>query len=233
MAMMRGSNLFAATFFALALSGCQFLPGSDGGSRAGPVRPTPPTIDRGGAVMPTLADQQCLAKLSAAGASYSPLPNRVDGPGCTQINSVSLTGLQGDAGRFGIANLGPVTCETANTFAGWVRFGVDRAARQYLGSPLARVETMGSYACRNIAGSTRRSAHARAEAIDIAAFVLEDGRRVSVLDDWNNGTGAEREFLRVVSRSACKRFGTVLGPEYNAAHANHLHLEIGGGSFCR
>ena len=90
-----------------------------------------------------------------------------------------------------------------------------------------------SAARRNIAGSTRRSAHARAEAIDIAAFVLEDGRRVSVLDDWNNGTGAEREFLRVVSRSACKRFGTVLGPEYNAAHANHLHLEIGGGSFCR
>ena len=232
-AMMRGSKPFAAAAIALALAGCQFLPGGSAADRTASPRPVPPTIDRGGTVMPTLADRQCLATLSEAGASYSPLPNRSDGPGCTVINSVSLTGLQGDASRFGLVNLGPVTCETANAFAGWVRYGVDRAARAYLGSPLARVETMGSYACRNVAGSTRRSAHARAEAIDIAAFVLEDGRRVSVLDDWNNGSDAEREFLRVVGRSACKRFGTVLTPDYNADHANHFHLEVGGRSFCR
>ena len=75
--------------------------------------------------------------------------------------------------------------------------------------------------------------HARAEAIDVAAFVLADGRRISVLGDWNAGEADEREFLRTVQRSACKRFGTVLGPDYNAAHANHFHLEEGNGSFCR
>jgi hypothetical protein len=77
------------------------------------------------------------------------------------------------------------------------------------------------------------SAHARAEAIDIAAFVLADGRRVSVLGDWQDGDARERQFLRVVHASACKRFGTVLGPDYNAAHRNHFHVELGGGSFCR
>ena len=182
---------------------------------------------------PSLIGQQCLAKLGASGASFSPLPNAYDAPGCTRIDTVSLSDLRGDAGRFGIANIGPVTCQTASTFAGWVRYGVDRAARAYLGSPLARIETMGSYSCRNVAGTSRRSAHARAEAIDVAAFVLEDGRRISVIGDWKGGSSDERQFLRVVRESACKRFGTVLSPDYNAAHADHLHLEVGDSSFCR
>lgn len=134
---------------------------------------------------------------------------------------------------FGISNLGPVKCGTAKAFTDWARFGVDRAARQILGSPLMRIETMGSYACRNVAGTDRRSAHARAEAIDVSGFVLEDGRRITLSGDWNDGTAAEREFLRVVHRSACKRFGTVLGPQYNAAHRDHFHLEGTGPRFCR
>ena len=92
---------------------------------------------------------------------------------------------------------------------------------------------MGSYACRNVAGSGQRSAHSRAEAIDIAAFVLEDGRRISVLSDWSKSTSPEREFLRVIHRSACQRFGTVLGPDYDLAHRDHLHLEESDGKFCR
>lgn len=92
---------------------------------------------------------------------------------------------------------------------------------------------MGSYACRNVAGTQRLSAHSRAEAIDVSGFVLEDGRRVSLKQDWRSGPPAVREFLRVVHSSACKRFGTVLGPEYNAAHGDHFHLEGTGAKFCR
>ena len=66
-------------------------------------------------------------------------------------------------------------------------------------------------------------------------FVLADGRRITVKDDWSGGTAAERRFLRVIHESACKRFGTVLSPDYNAAHADHFHVEVdeGGASFCR
>ena len=92
---------------------------------------------------------------------------------------------------------------------------------------------MGSYNCRNVAGSERRSAHATASAIDVSGFVLADGRRITVLGDWRGGTPAERQFLQVVHASACKRFGTVLGPNYNSAHQNHFHVELSGGSFCR
>lgn len=178
-------------------------------------------------------DAACLTQLGAAGARFNPLPDSYEGPGCNMLGTVQLAALAGDHGQFGVSNIGPVQCQVASTFGNWARFGVDRAAREILGSPLARIETLGSYSCRNVAGSNRRSAHARAEAIDVSAFVLEDGRRIVLRYDWNGGTAAEREFLRVVHRSACKRFGTVLGPEYNRAHEDHFHLEGTGAQFCR
>lgn len=146
---------------------------------------------------------------------------------------MKLASLRSDTSVLSLGNLGPVTCPMANSFAGWARFGVDRAARQILGSRLIKIETMGSYACRNVAGTSRRSGHATANAIDVSAFVLADGRRISVLQGWNTFSDEERRFLRIVHQSACKRFGTVLGPEYNAAHKDHFHLEANGKSFCR
>lgn len=175
----------------------------------------------------------CLAGLGETGSRFDPLPDRYHGAGCNALNTVQLSAVQADRERVPVSNIGPVTCTTAQTFTAWTRYGVDRAARQLLGSPLARIETMGSYSCRNVAGTERRSAHARAAAIDVSAFVLADGRRISVAGGWWGGSAAEQAFLRTVHQSACKRFGTVLGPEYNAAHRDHLHLEQGGGGFCR
>ncbi|MEM6857793.1 MAG: extensin family protein [Pseudomonadota bacterium] len=178
-------------------------------------------------------DRSCLADLNAAGARFNPIPDTYAAPGCNKLGTVQLSALSGDTSKFGVSNLGPVKCGTAKAFSAWARYGVDRAARQILGSSLARIETMGSYACRNIAGSSRRSAHATGNAIDVSGFVLADGRHIDLKSDWDGGTPAEREFLRIVHKSACKRFGTVLGPEYNAAHNDHFHLEGTGNSFCR
>lgn len=182
---------------------------------------------------PNPADAACIADLSRAGAQFDPVPDSYAAPGCNKLGTVQLSALSGDGSRFGVSNIGPVQCSTASAFSAWARYGVDRAARQLLGSPLARIETMGSYACRNVAGSDRRSAHATAGAIDVSGFVLEDGRRISLSRDWNGGEPAVREFLRVVHSSACKRFGTVLGPDYNRAHEDHFHLEGTGASYCR
>lgn len=179
------------------------------------------------------SDRACFADLEAAGARYSPVPDAYGAPGCSTVGTVKISALSGDASQFAVTNLGAVKCETAKTFSAWARFGVDRAARQILGSPLARIETMGSYSCRNVMGTSRRSAHSTGKAIDVSAFVLEDGRRISLKGDWAEGSRDEREFLRVVHQSACKRFGTVLGPDYNAAHRDHFHLEGTTTSFCR
>ena len=219
-------RLVLAIFTLLALAACAALPGRS-------ERQSPPSPGEGNTPrVSSPLGQQCLSELGSSGARFTALSDRDYGGGCTALNTVRLDRLGSDTGQFAITGLGPLTCPAANRLAGWARYGVDRAARQILGSPLARIETMGSYSCRNIAGSTRRSAHARAEALDIGAFVLEDGRRISVENGWS-GNREERVFLRTVHRSACKRFGTVLGPDYNAAHEDHLHLEETGGRYCR
>ena len=175
----------------------------------------------------------CLAGLGRSDAGFTPLPDQYYGAGCSALNAVKLVSLRSDAANLGISNLGPVACPLAQAFAAWARFGVDRAALQIMGSPLARIETMGSYSCRTIAGSGRMSGHATASAIDVSAFVLADGRRISVLRDWGSGSPQTRAFLETVHASACKRFGTTLGPGYNAAHRDHFHVELSGKAFCR
>ena len=213
----------------LLLAGCSALPEqrSERRTAAGPARTvaTPRSAETG----------QCLARLGRTGAQYSPVPDQYLDQGCAIVGTVQLASLPSDQSTLAVSNLGPVTCEVSQAFTGWARYGVDRAARQILGSPLRSIETMGSYSCRNVAGSGRRSAHATGEAIDIAGFVLADGRRITVRSAWHGGSEREREFLRVIQQSACKRFDTVLGPEYNSAHHDHLHLEgvIGTKSYCR
>lgn len=185
----------------------------------------PPSRNTGASITQTPQGRACLASLGATQANFTPLADRFFGAGCATLGTVKLGWLSGDAGRLDVTNLGPVSCPLANAMQNWARFGVDRAARQILGSPLARIETMGSYSCRNVAGTGRLSAHATANAVDVAAFRLADGRRISVLNDWNSPSPQVRAFLRTIRDSGCKRFGTVLSPEYNAAHRDHLHLE--------
>lgn len=226
--MFRLAFLCAAT---LAFAGCSLVP--DGGAQPG-QRSARQSVRPGQPAFPASSEaRQCFARLGDAQASYSPLPDQYYGAGCATLNTVRLTALRSDNASLALANLGPVSCPLAATLAAWARYGVDRAARSLLGSELVRIETFGSYSCRNVAGSTRRSAHATANAVDVSGFVLADGRRISVKDDWAGGTAREREFLRIVHQSACKRFGTVLGPDYNAAHRDHFHLEAGGNAFCR
>jgi len=226
-------RLLTIVAMAGALAACGAVPRSREPARpvASQARVPSPLVQSPGTA--SNSTRICLAELGSSGTQFAALPDRYLGPGCNQLGSVQIDRLAGDTGRIELANIGPVACPVAQSFAAWARYGVDRAAHAYLGSSLARIETMGSYSCRNVAGTTRLSAHSRAEAIDIAAFVLTDGRRVSVRDDWHGGSKAEQQFLRTVRDSACKRFGTVLGPDYNSAHGDHFHLEGQDPTFCR
>ncbi len=112
----------------------------------------------------------------------------------------------------------------------WYEAEVDRLAREHLGTGLARINHLGSYACRNINGATagRRSQHATANAIDISGLVLlMDGRSVSVLADWDRRVRRMPGSFTPLHKRACGLFNTVLGPEYNALHADHFHLDMG------
>ena len=171
---------------------------------------------------------QCLADLTRQGVAFRTLPDKDFGSGCGVYGAVQLADI-----GVPVTGITAMRCGNARAFAGWVRNAVAPAAYQMLGSELARVEGMGTYACRNVAGSGRRSGHALANATDVGGFVLKDGRRVTILRDWRSEDSAVRGFLQTVHDSACRRFGTVLSPDYNAAHANHLHLEDDRARFCR
>ncbi|MDE1916508.1 MAG: extensin family protein [Sphingomonadales bacterium] len=217
-------RLALAALLSFALAACS----------SGPVTaPAPTRTAATGNWSPAPAYGQCMADLGAKEANFKPLPDQYFGAGCSTIQTVRLLSMRGDYSALGVTNLGPVTCQLADAFASWARYGVDRAARQILGSQLVRIETMGSYNCRNVAGTDHRSGHATGSAIDVSGFVLADGRRITVLGDWSAGTPEEREFLRVIHTSACKRFGMVLGPDYNADHRNHFHVEAVNSHFCR
>jgi hypothetical protein len=116
----------------------------------------------------------------------------------------------------------------------WYEQRLQVIARQELGTEISRIDHFGTYACRNIYGRAedRRSAHATATAIDIAGFRFKDGSHASVLRDWGKDT-ANGRFLKAAHDESCRFFGIVLSPDYNQAHANHFHLELGGFRLCR
>ena len=124
------------------------------------------------------------------------------------------------------------TCAVSAMFERWRRQVVEPAALELLGAPVARIEHLGTYSCRRLYGRAdgRWSEHAQGNALDIAAFVLSDGRRIAVLRDWN-GKSEKAEFLRRVRDGACQSFSTVLSPDYNGAHADHLHFDQADRSF--
>ncbi|MEL2242549.1 extensin family protein [Leclercia adecarboxylata] len=113
---------------------------------------------------------------------------------------------------------------------------VDQQARpltqSLMGSSLSRIDHFGSFACRNIyhRPNARRSEHATAEALDISGFTLENGQRISVLRGWKNAR--TEPWLRALLSASCGYFGNALGPDYNAAHANHFHLGMRGFGYC-
>jgi hypothetical protein len=120
-----------------------------------------------------------------------------------------------------------MNCRTADALDRWLRTVVQPRAWALLKARVIRVRSLASYHCRfrNGGGGGKISEHAYANAIDVAEFVTAKGEHIRVADHWN--TGDERaQFLREVHDGACGIFTTVLGPEANAAHRNHFHLDM-------
>jgi hypothetical protein len=106
------------------------------------------------------------------------------------------------------------------------------------------------------------SEHAAANAIDIVGFRTRDGQTVSIGKHWKKDSGGTRtagpqsrqlvsaestlaagpapedveakaKFLREIRDGACDLFHAVLGPDYNALHRTHFHLDMGRYRQCR
>lgn len=151
--------------------------------------------------------------------------------GCGFQAAVRLRVAGKDPG-VGFSQAPVLNCGFADAVAEWVAVDVAAAARQVLGEELAAVRSGPGYQCRrrNNKPDGKLSEHALGNAIDITAFEMSSGKRVSVESDWRAPDGETTpadQFLKAVHAAACARFTTVLGPEADEHHRSHFHLDNG------
>jgi hypothetical protein len=157
------------------------------------------------------------------GAPYSPRPDANE--------SLPRLGPRGNP----IGAVGPVAVKPAATLAcpivsaldHWLADSVQPAAQRWFGARVVEIKQISAYSCRGMNGNPHAhiSEHAFGNALDIAAFTLADGRRVTVKDGWR-GLPEEQGFLRDVQAAACQRFSTVLAPGSNVYHYDHIHVDL-------
>ena len=169
----------------------------------------------------------CDLALATSGLRFTRLADSAPHPGCPVENAVRIQGA-----NVGLSSSFMATCPLAVSFALFERHGLQPAAQAVFGQPVSRVEHVGSFTCRSIAGSQRPSQHSYANALDMVGFRLRDGQHISVLRDWP-GQGDKARFLRLLQEAACDSFNVTLGPEYNAAHRDHFHVDMGMWRMCR
>ncbi|MGY4879388.1 extensin family protein [Vreelandella aquamarina] len=176
--------------------------------------------------------QACLAALDTVpddGLRYTPLADYSPTASCPLTNIVRM---QSSSVRFNQSFV--ATCPMALAWVMFERHALQPAAQEIMGSQVAQVNHVGSFACRNVYGreTGRRSEHATAEAFDVVGFQLENGQNITLLKHWDDD-GKAGAFLRAARDGACDTFGNVLGPDYNAAHADHFHMGMRSVRLCR
>ena len=134
-----------------------------------------------------------------------------------------------------VAAFGPVAMKPAATLAcpivsaldRWLANSVQPASLRWFGTRVVEIKQISAYSCRGMNGNSRAhiSEHAFGNALDIAAFTLADGRKVTVKNGWK-GMPEEQGFLRDIQASACQQFNTVLAPGSNRYHYDHIHVDL-------
>jgi hypothetical protein len=168
---------------------------------------------------------QCQAALDRLGVRYAVAAQPAASSACAVDDPVRVSAADIAWSRPAI-----VACPFALTLDEFARDVVDPLALKYFGERVTLLRHYGAFACRTT-HSGHDSLHARGEAIDIAAFVLADGRVVSVERDWRRG-GTDSRFLHALAHAACRDFSVVLTPDSDRDHADHIHLDSGRYKLC-
>lgn len=171
----------------------------------------------------------CRETLRDRGVRATALADVQTSGGCSLQNGV---GYNGDRTR--LSQDARITCPMAAAMSAWEQQIVAPAAQRHFRSDVKLVEVLSAYACRTRYSKPGApiSEHGKGDAIDIGAFRLSNGRTISVETGWR-GDREEAAFLREVRDRSCEVFNAVLSPDYNAAHYNHLHFDLGRDRLCR
>jgi hypothetical protein len=131
------------------------------------------------------------------------------------------------SGPAAVAPAATLACPLVSALDAWVTNALQPAAQRWFGEPVIEIKQISAYSCRSMNGQRGApiSEHAFGNALDVAAFTLADGRKVTVKDGWH-GPPEERGFLHDVHAAACQQFSTVLAPGSNAFHYDHIHVDL-------
>lgn len=170
------------------------------------------------------AEEQCLAQRLVQPSAYvEPVTEINDQYSCGMNHPFKV-----QAAADGLVSMQPkatLGCPMTVAFNRWLNEVAQPAAQAWFGEQIVEVRQLSSYSCRRIAGSGSMSEHGYGNALDVAGFTFASGRVITVKHGWQ-GSPDERGFLRQVHAGGCEIFTTVLGPGYNAAHADHFHFDL-------
>ncbi|MDA7948281.1 MAG: extensin family protein [Hyphomicrobiaceae bacterium] len=127
---------------------------------------------------------RCDMLLADIGVDYTPVDPIREGV-CGTPAPIELRSI-GKKHKISISPPARVTCDLAATLSAWADTVVQAEAQKHLGSNIVSIRNVASYVCRNRynAPGKRISEHARANALDMAAFTTADGKTITLLDDW-------------------------------------------------
>jgi hypothetical protein len=175
------------------------------------------------APQPSPQPSACRLALTDAIAIAPSIPDIHGAGGCGGEDLVRLEAVVlPDKRRVSVKPAAILRCKMAAALADWIRSDMAPLATS-LGSTISDLDNFDSFECRgrNRVAGAMLSEHGRANALDIRAFKLADGRSISLTD-----RSVPRELRETVLHSACARFPTVLGPGSDWYHEDHIHLDL-------
>lgn len=121
-----------------------------------------------------------------------------------------------------------LSCTMAKAVALWLETSVQPLAKGHFARDLTTLRVGGGHECRrrNRSKNGPLSEHSTGQALDVFALIIGDGKADGTVVVEKPQDAAQERFLAAVRQSACGAFMTSLGPGSDAAHANHLHVDI-------
>jgi hypothetical protein len=193
--------------------------------KAAPADETAPATDKPAqpdkpAAPPQSACRAALTEEIAIAPSIPPIrgPGECGGEDLVRLEAIVLP----DKHKVPLTPPATLRCTMASAIADWVRTDLVAIAGR-LGSEPAALDNYDSYECRgfNRIPGAHLSEHGRANALDVRAIKLADGRAIALTDRT-----VPRELREEVLHSVCARFMTVLGPDSDWYHEEHVHLDL-------
>jgi hypothetical protein len=188
-------------------------------ARQAPAEPDRPAEQAAPAPQPSA----CRLALTEAIAIAPSIPDIHGAGGCGGEDLVRLEAIVlPDRRQVSVKPAAILRCTMASAVADWIRTDVAPLATS-LGSAISDLDNFDSFECRgrNRIVGARLSEHGRANALDVRAFKLVNGRSISLTD-----RNVPRELRETVLHSVCARFSTVLGPGSDWYHEDHIHLDL-------